>query len=328
MATEIVELPEGIARTLRRKDDDGVTTLTLNRPKSGNSLSHRLVHELQDTLDEIRDDRSVRVVILAAAGRLFCTGHDLNESVEAMKTPETKREATATCSRMMQSLIGLPQPVIAKVHSIATAAGCELVASCDLVYASSEAKFATPGVNIGFWCHSPQVAVSRAVAPKHAMQMLLTGKMVDAETAFRMGLVSEVVEPDKLNERVDEVARLIASKSAYAIAQGKRSFYRQLEMDRGDAYDYAGEVIYRTIQADDAREGITAFLEKRDPRLAGFLSPQALRTLPASWPDLFRPQRPKQLPAEAALLARQHREAVQIASSSSGDGLKHAAGYQ
>jgi len=265
MATEIVELPEGIARTLRRKDDDGVTTLTLNRPKSGNSLSHRLVHELQDTLDEIRDDRSVRVVVLAAAGRLFCTGHDLNESVEAMKAPETKREATATCSRMMQSLIGLPQPVIAKVHSIATAAGCELVASCDLVYASAEAKFATPGVNIGFWCHSPQVAVSRAVAPKHAMQMLLTGKMVDAETAFRMGLVSEVVPHDKLNERVEEVARLIASKSAYAIAQGKRSFYRQLEMDRGDAYDYAGEVIYRTIQADDAREGITAFLEKRDP---------------------------------------------------------------
>ena len=265
MATEIVELPEGIARALRRKDDDGVTTLTLNRPKSGNSLSHRLVHELQDTLDEIRDDRSVRVVILAAAGRLFCTGHDLNESVEAMKAPETKREATATCSRMMQSLISLPQPVIAKVHSIATAAGCELVSSCDLVYASAEAKFATPGVNIGFWCHSPQVAVSRAIAPKHAMQMLLTGQMVDAETAFRMGLVSEVVEPDKLNERVEEVARHIASKSAYAIAQGKRSFYRQLEMDRGDAYDYAGEVIYRTIQADDAREGITAFLEKRDP---------------------------------------------------------------
>ena len=265
MATEIVELPAGTARTLRRKDDQGVTTLTLNRPKSGNSLSHQLVHELQDTLDEIRDDRSVRVVILAAQGRLFCTGHDLNESVEAMKAPETKREATATCSRMMQSLISLPQPVIAKVHSIATAAGCELVASCDLVYASSEAKFATPGVNIGFWCHSPQVAVSRAVAPKHAMQMLLTGKMVDAETAFRMGLVSEVVAPDKLGERVEEVARHIAAKSAYAIAQGKQSFYRQLEMDRGAAYDYAGEVIYRTIQADDAREGITAFLEKRDP---------------------------------------------------------------
>ena len=265
MATEIVELPAGTARTLRRSDDRGVTTLTLNRPRSGNSLSHRLVHELQDTLDDIRDDRSVRVVVLAASGRLFCTGHDLNESVEAMKAPLTKRAATATCSRMMQSLIGLPQPVIAKVHSIATAAGCELVASCDLVYASSEAKFATPGVNIGFWCHSPQVAVSRAVAPKHAMQMLLTGKLMDAETAFRIGLVSEVVAPDKLDEAVEEVARGIAAKSAYAIAQGKESFYRQLEMDRRDAYDYAGEVIYRAIQADDAREGITAFLEKRDP---------------------------------------------------------------
>ena len=265
MATKIAELPTATARVLQRKDKDGVTTLTLNRPKSGNSLSHRLVHELQHTLDDIRDDRSVRVVVLAATGRLFCTGHDLNESVEAMKAPESKREATATCSRMMQSLIGLPQPVIAKVHSIATAAGCELVASCDLVYASSTAKFATPGVNIGFWCHSPQVAVSRAVAPKHAMQMLLTGKLMDAETAFRMGLVSEVVAPDKLDEAVDEVARLIASKSAYAVAQGKQSFYRQLEMDRGEAYDYAGEVIFRTIQADDAHEGITAFLEKRDP---------------------------------------------------------------
>jgi len=265
MATEIAELPAAAARVLRRKDEGGVTTLTLNRPKSGNSLSHRLVHELQDTLDEIADDRSVRVVVLAASGRLFCTGHDLNESVEAMKAPETKREATATCSRMMQSIIGLPQPVIAKVHAIATAAGCELVASCDLVYASAEARFATPGVNIGFWCHSPQVAVSRAIKPKHAMQMLLTGRLIDAETAFRMGLVSEVVAPDKLDETVAEVARHIASKSAYAIAQGKQSFYRQLEMDRGDAYDYAGEVIYRTIQADDAREGITAFLEKRDP---------------------------------------------------------------
>ena len=205
MTTEIVELPDGIARVLRRKDDKGVTTLTLNRPQSGNSLSHQLVHELQDTLDDIRDDRSVRVVILAAAGRLFCTGHDLNESVEAMKAPETKRAATASCSRMMQSLLRLPQPVIARVHGIATAAGCELVASCDLVYASSEAKFATPGVNIGFWCHSPQVAVSRAVAPKHAMQMLLTGKLMDAETAFRMGLVSAVVAPDKLAEAVNEV---------------------------------------------------------------------------------------------------------------------------
>ena len=263
--TEIVELPDGIARVLRRKDDKGVTTLTLNRPQSGNSLSHQLVHELQDTLDDIRDDRSVRVVILAAAGRLFCTGHDLNESVEAMQAPETKRAATASCSRMMQSLLRLPQPVIARVHGIATAAGCELVASCDLVYASSEARFATPGVNIGFWCHSPQVAVSRAVAPKHAMQMLLTGKLMDAETAFRMGLVSAVVAPDKLGEAVDEVARDIAAKSAYAIAQGKESFYRQLEMDRGAAYDFTGEVIYRTIQADDAREGITAFLEKRDP---------------------------------------------------------------
>ncbi len=265
MATEIVELPAGAARTLLRSDDEGVTTLTLNRPKSGNSLSHRLVQELQDALDDIADDRRVRVVILAATGRLFCTGHDLNESLEAMEAPETKRAATIACSRMMQSMIALPQPVIAKVHSIATAAGCELAASCDLVYASSEARFATPGVNIGFWCHSPQIALSRAVAPKHAMQMLLTGKLMDAETAFRMGLVSEIVAPDKLDETVDAAAREIAARSPYALAQGKQSFYRQLEMTRAEAYDYASEVIYRTIQADDAREGISAFLEKRTP---------------------------------------------------------------
>ena len=286
MATEIVELPEGIARTLRRKDDDGVTTLTLNRPKSGNSLSHRLVHELQDTLDEIRDDRSVRVVILAAAGRLFCTGHDLNESVEAMKAPETKREATATCSRMMQSLIGLPQPVIAKVHSIATAAGCELVASCDLVYASSEAKFATPGVNIGFWCHSPQVAVSRAVAPKHAMQMLLTGKMVDAETAFRMGLVSEVVEPDKLNERVDEVARHDRVEVGLRHRPGQAVLLppagdgpqRCLRLRRrGDLPHHPGGRRPRGHHGLPGEAG---------SGLAGFLSPQTFHTLlAASWPD-------------------------------------------
>ena len=186
-----------------------------------------------------------------------------------MEAPETKRTANMTCSRMMRSLLSLPQPVIAKVHSVATAAGCELAASCDLVYASSDAKFATPGVNIGFWCHSPQVAVSRAIAPKHAMQMLLTGKLMDAETAFRMGLVSEVVAPDKLDEAVTEVARGIAAKSPYAIAQGKESFYRQLEMNRAEAYDYVAEVIYRTIQAEDAREGISAFLEKRDPTWRG-----------------------------------------------------------
>ena len=265
MASEVAELPVGARRTLLRRDNDGVTTLTLNRPKSGNSLSHQLVHELQDALDAIKEDRSVRVVVLAASGRLFCTGHDLNESLEAMEAPETKREANLVCSRMMQSLIALPQPVIAKVHNVATAAGCELAASCDLVFASTEAKFATPGVNIGFWCHSPQVAVSRAIAPKHAMQMLLTGKLLDADTAFRMGLVSEVVAPDKLDETVNETARGIAAKSAYAIAQGKESFYRQLEMDRAEAYDYVAEVIYRTIQAEDAREGISAFLEKRDP---------------------------------------------------------------
>ncbi len=269
MAMDVVELPQAERRTLFRRDADGVATLTLNRPDSGNSLSHKLVEELQDAIDDIGNDSSVRVVVLAAAGRLFCTGHDLNESLAAMEKPETKRAAGIACSAMMQGLIALPQPVIAKVHNVATAAGCELVASCDLVYASSEARFATPGVNIGFWCHTPQVAVSRAVAPKHALQMLLTGKLIDAETAFRMGLVTEVVPPEKLDEAVAEAARGIAARSAYAVAEGKRSFYKQLEMSRADAYDFACDVVYRTIQAEDAREGISAFLEKREPAWRG-----------------------------------------------------------
>ncbi len=269
MATRSAEAEGANEPVLLRRDDDGVTTLTLNRPKSGNSLSHQLVHDLHAAWDEIAADPSVHVVILAATGRLFCTGHDLNESLAAMKAPETKRTANIACSEMLQAMIALPKPVIAKVHSFATAAGCELVASCDLAYASTDAKFATPGVNIGLWCLSPQVAVSRAIAPKHAMQMLLTGKPIDAETAFRMGLVSEVVTPDALDAHVDTLAREIAAKSPYTLAQGKESFYRQLEMNRREAYDYVAELIYRAIQSEDAREGISAFLEKRTPTWTG-----------------------------------------------------------
>ena len=253
---------------LLRDDADGIATLTLNRPKSGNSLSHGLVDALQAAMAEIADDPSVRVVVLAAAGRLFCTGHDLNESL-ASNDPEVKRGANIACSAMMQSIVKLPKPVIAKVHGVATAAGCQLVASCDLAVAATTARFATPGVNIGLWCLTPQVAVSRAIAPKHAMEMLLTGKLIDAETAVRFGLINRAVAPDELDSAVAELAGEIAGKSPFTLALGKQSFYRQLEMKLGEAYDYAGELIYRNIQAEDAREGIAAFLEKRPAEWKG-----------------------------------------------------------
>lgn len=246
---------------LGRSDTDGIATLTLNRPRSGNSLSHALVDSLKAALDEIAADDAVRVVVLAASGRLFCTGHDLNESLAG--SPAEKRTSNLVCSAMMQTIVDLPKPVIAKVHGIATAAGCQLVATCDLAIASSEAKFATPGVNIGLWCLSPQVAVSRAIAAKHAMQMLLTGDLIDAETALRFGLINEAVAPERLDQTVEELARKIAGKSPFAIAQGKRSFYRQREMSLSGAYDYVAEVLYRAIQSEDAKEGIAAFLEKR-----------------------------------------------------------------
>lgn len=265
MATKDAETVAANEPVLLREDAGGVATLTLNRPKSGNSLSHALVDALQTAWDDIARDDDIRVVVLAATGRLFCTGHDLNESISAMEHPEEKLAGNRRCSKMLESMVRLPKPIIAKVHGIATAAGCQLVATCDLAVASTEAKFATPGVNIGLWCLSPQVAVSRAIAPKHAMQMLLTGKLYDTETALRFGLINEAVAPEQLDARVDELAREIAEKSPYAVAMGKQSFYRQLGMELDEAYEYVDQLIYRAIQSEDAHEGIAAFLEKRKP---------------------------------------------------------------
>lgn len=269
MATQKADIPSAAEAVLLRDDKDGITTLTLNRPKSGNSLSHELVQALQAAWNEIDEDVSVRVVILAASGRYFCTGHDLNESISAMDKPLSKLAANRQCSAMMQSMLKLSKPIIAKVNGVATAAGCQLVASCDLALASTEARFATPGVNIGLWCLSPQVAISRTIAPKHAMQMLLTGKMADVETALRFGLINEAVTSTDLDTRATELATEIASKSSYSLAMGKRSFYRQLTMPIDEAYEYVDEVIVRAIQSEDAREGISAFLDKRKPKWAG-----------------------------------------------------------
>ena len=250
---------------LRDTWDDGIVCLTLNRPNAANSLSHALVDALHTAFLDLANDDAVRVIVLAGAGKHFCAGHDLTESIAAAKDPASKREANIAASEMVMAINRCPKPVIARIQGVATAAGCQLAASCDLVFASTAAKFATPGVNIGLWCLAPQVAVSRAIAPKHAMQMLLTGKMIDADTAVRFGLVNEAVAPEALDERILEIAREIASKSSGAVAMGKDSFYRQLAMDVPEAYAMVDELIYRAIQTEDAQEGISAFLEKRQP---------------------------------------------------------------
>ncbi len=250
---------------LLKERQGAVLTLRLNRPRAGNALSLPMIAALQSALDEAADDGGVHVVVLEGSGeRIFCAGHDLGEVLER-NTPAFSKEMASRCSRMMQTIVGNPKPVIAKVRGVATAAGAQLVASCDLAFAADTARFATPGVNIGLWCLTPMVALSRAVARKHAMQMLLTGRLFDAQHAFRIGLVNEVVPEDALDRTVDEVAQEIAGKSPFTVALGKQSFYRQIDLGLPDAYEYASELVVRNMLAEDAVEGISAFVEKRKP---------------------------------------------------------------
>ncbi len=250
---------------LLRLDDGGVTTLTLNRPQAGNALSHALVDALKRELEAIAADRSVKVVVLTGIGdRVFCAGHDLREFL-AESDAEALRAAADAASAVVEAIVRLPQPVIAKVRGVATAAGLELVAAADLAIAESGARFATPGVNIGLWCLTPQVPLSRTVHPKHAFELLVTGKLFDAEHAFRIGLVNRVVPVDELDGAVEELARTIASKSSYAVSLGKESFYRQRGLTLGDAFAYTGTLLPVNLQHADAQEGIAAFLEKRPP---------------------------------------------------------------
>jgi enoyl-CoA hydratase/carnithine racemase len=251
-----------------REDRDGVTTLTLNRPDKFNALSEDLLDALQSELDLLARETAVHVVILAGAGRAFCAGHDLSQ----MRAHEDKNyfsELFARCSRVMQTIRALPQPVIARVHGVATAAGCQLVATCDLVVASQEARFATSGINLGLFCSTPAVALSRSVPRKAALELLLTGGFVDAETAREIGLVNQVVTREALDATVEELAATIAEKSPVAVRTGKEMFYRQLSMPLCEAYAFAGEMMAENMMAHDAREGIDAFLEKRDPRWRG-----------------------------------------------------------
>jgi len=245
--------------------NEGVATLTLNRPNQFNALSGALIGDLQSALDRVAGDPAVRVVVLAARGRGFCSGHDLKE-LRAMASVVDVEALFARCSRMMMTIAQIPKPVIAKVHGLATAAGCQLVATCDLAVASSTATFATPGVNIGAFCSTPGVALGRAVGRKHAMGMLLTGEMVNAEHAQDIGLINRVVAPDALDAEVDTLARLIASKSPAALATGKRVFYQQLEMPLGEAYSMAGHAIACDFVGDDGKEGVDALLSKRAPQ--------------------------------------------------------------
>ncbi len=248
---------------LLREDRDGVAWLTLNRPEQRNALSVALMTALEAALAHVAADAAVRVVVIRGAGPAFCAGHDLRE---LRSLPREAHAALFTqCSRLMQAIIGLRVPVIAAVHGVATAAGCQLVATCDLAVAADTARFATPGVDIGLFCSTPMVALSRAIGRKASMEMLLTGEMVDAGRAVALGLINRAVPAAELDAAVRALAATIASKSPATVAIGKPAFYAQAEMLLADAYAYAADVMTRNMQERDAAEGIGAFLEKRKP---------------------------------------------------------------
>ncbi len=253
---------------LLRHDRGGVATLTLNRPASYNCLSEALIGALQGALDAIAGDPAVRVVVIAGAGKAFCAGHDLGE-MRAHRDQGYFHELFARCGRMMQSIVELPKPVIARVHGVAAAAGCQLVASCDLAVAAEEARFAVPGVKLGLFCSTPSVALTRNVSRKRAFEMLVTGDLIDAATAADYGLVNRAVPAEALDEEIARLSASIIAKTPVAIETGKRMFYRQAEMGLAEAYEYAGEVMACNMMAEDTAEGIDAFLEKRPPTWKG-----------------------------------------------------------
>jgi enoyl-CoA hydratase/carnithine racemase len=253
---------------LLRRDADGVAWLTLNRPAARNALTMDLMEALDAELARIATDPAVHVVVLAGTGPAFCAGHDLRE-LRSNPTRAAYEATFALCSRLMLRIVRLPKPVIARAHGVATAAGCQLVASCDLAVAADTARFATPGVNIGLFCSTPMVALSRAVGRKASMEMLLTGDLLDAAQARELGLVNRVVPEADLDAAVAALAAQIAAKSPLTVAIGKEAFYRQAEMTLDDAYAYTSEVMTRNMLARDAGEGIDAFLTKRPPVWTG-----------------------------------------------------------
>jgi enoyl-CoA hydratase/carnithine racemase len=244
--------------------DDGIAILTLNNPERRNALSRDVLESLKTRLGEAARDPEVRAVIIRATGPAFSAGHDLRELVGG--TEDDYRSLFTLCTEVMEAIRTLPKPVIAQVHAVATAAGCQLAATCDLVVASENATFATPGVRIGLFCTTPGVALSRAVGPKKAMEMLLTGTPIGARDAQQAGLVNRVVSPDRLAEETMALARQIITASSYTIGIGKRGFYEQVPLDRPQAYDVAGQIMVENALAPDAQEGMRAFLEKRPPQ--------------------------------------------------------------
>jgi enoyl-CoA hydratase/carnithine racemase len=250
------------APVLLEEHDRGVLRLTLNRPDARNALSRALMSALLEALARAATDREARVIVIAGAGPAFCAGHDLRE-LRADPQRETYERVFAQCSELMLAIVRLPKPVIAEVHGVATAAGCQLVATCDLAIAEEDSRFATPGVNIGLFCSTPMVALTRAVGRKAAMEMLLTGKLIDAQKAQAIGLINRVVPREGLRDAVNGLAGEIAGKSALTVKIGKEAFYRQAELDLAAAYRYAAEVMTTNMLARDAGEGIDAFLGKR-----------------------------------------------------------------
>lgn len=253
---------------LIREDEAGVTTLTLNRPSQFNSLSEEMLVELQAALNAIAADNTVRAVVIAGAGKAFCAGHDLKQ-MRANPSKAYQQKLFKQCGKVMMTLTEMPQPVIARIHGIATAAGCQLVAMCDLAVAAEGAKFAVSGVNLGLFCSTPSVALGRAMGRKQAMEMLLTGDFIDAAEAQRRGLVNRVVPLEQLDAEVTKLTDSICGKSPVAVGMGKQMFYKQLEMGLDGAYQLASETMACNMMAADAAEGIDAFMQKRRPQWRG-----------------------------------------------------------
>jgi enoyl-CoA hydratase/carnithine racemase len=258
-------VPQTEEPVLIREDRDGICTLTMNRPKQMNLLTSHMIAAIQDALDKVAQDDGVRVVVLAAMGKGFCAGHDLKE-IRALGEKPKVEALFQRCARMMLSIQQLPQPVIARVQGAAAAAGCQLVAQCDLAVASEAAKFTTPGVTWGFFCSTPGVAVGRNIHRKHAMEMLLTGDLIDARRAMEWGLVNRVVPAETLDEAVAELARKLVAKPRATLSTGKRAFYEQMDLGIERAYEMASRVITDSFVHAEGREGMDAFIEKRDPK--------------------------------------------------------------
>ena len=262
-------MSEDIKILIKEKSDKGVLRLVMNNLDYKNALSKKMMSMLRDEIESASSDKSIKVIVLAAKGNVFCSGHDLKEITAARQNKDSGEEFYQdlfdSCSALMQLIVNTSQPIIAEVDGVATAAGCQLVASCDLAIASNESRFATPGVNLGLFCSTPMVALSRNVNKKNAMEMLLTGDFIDASKAKEIGLINNLVQKEELTLEVTKLAEKIASKSSMTVSTGKQAFYAQAEMDLSAAYKYTSQVMKDNLLKHDAKEGINAFIEKRSP---------------------------------------------------------------